>query len=231
MLKAELELNTLLTAMRNAGCGDPHPVFAKGLRYIPPSAKQEINREAFEELSNYGFTQGDGFTPEFEDILRLIDNPRQAFFAYARDTDEQIGILVAAQNRSAITLVCRGERVELAGVSPDTHPADALVAHLPPCEPAAIKPFSLPREDFKTPEESDIFDDAPARSREARELDALFQQPHFGVGQLHAGNTTVNYLDVEIGRVGIALEDGYISVLPGEPKQLSHKLKAATPAG
>ncbi|WP_284750508.1 ESX secretion-associated protein EspG [Amycolatopsis sp. RTGN1] len=229
MLNAELTLNTLLTAMRNVGCGDPHPVFAQGLRYIPPSAKNTVDREAFEELSHYGFTQGDGFTPEFEDVLHLIDRPANEFYAYARDTESQIGILVAARNRTAVSVVCRGETVELAGVSPDTHPADALVARLPPWRSAPIKPFSLPQDDFKPQEESDIFDDAPARSREAQELDALFQQPHFGIGQLYAGSTTVNYLDVEAGRVGIALAGGYISVLPGDPKQLSHKLKAATP--
>ncbi|WIY03891.1 ESX secretion-associated protein EspG [Amycolatopsis mongoliensis] len=229
MLKAEFTLNTLLTAMRNVGCGDPHPIFAGGLRYIPPSARNATNRAAFEELSHYGFTQGNGFTPEFEDVLHLIDRPKQEFFAYARDTEEQIGILVAAQNRSAVSVLCRGETVELAGVSPDTHPADALVKLLPPYEPAPIRPFSLPQDDFKPQVGSDIFDDAPARSREAQELDALFQQPHFGVGQLYSGNTSVNYLDLNAGRVGIALAGGYISVLPGEPKQLSHKLKAATP--
>jgi hypothetical protein len=229
MLNAELTLTTLLTAMRDVGCGDPHPVFAQGLRYIPPSAKSTVNRAAFEELSHYGFTQGDGFTPEFEDVLHLIDRPKSEFSAYARDTDSQIGILVAAQNRSAVTVVCRGETVELTGVSPDTHPADALVSKLPPYQAAAIKPFSLPQDDFKPQEESDIFDDAPARSREAQELDAFFRQPHFGIGQLYAGDTTVNYLDLDAGRVGIALADGYISVMPGEAKQLSHKLKAATP--
>ncbi|MEV6642007.1 ESX secretion-associated protein EspG [Amycolatopsis sp. NPDC051371] len=229
MLKAEFTLNTLLTALRNAGCGDPHPVFAQGLRYIPPSATKTTNREAFEELSHYGFTQGDGFTPEFEDVLHLIDRPKTEFFAYARDTASQIGILVAAQNRTAVSVVCRGETVELAEISPDTHPADALVANLPPYEPAPIKPFSLPQKDFEPHEESDIFDDAPARSREAQELDALFRQPHFGLGQLYAGTTTVNYLDLTEGRVGVALADGYISVFPGEPRQLSHKTKAATP--
>ena len=229
MLKADFTLNTLLIAMRNAGCGDPHPIFAGGLRYIPPSAKNTTDREAFEELSQYGFTQGNGVTPEFEDVLRLIDNPSHEFFAYARDTEGQIGILVAAQNRTAVSVVCRGERVELNGVSPDTHPADALVRLLPPCGPAAIKPFSLPQEDFEPQAESDIFDDAPARSREAQELDAFFQQPYFGIGQLYAENTTVNYLDIKAGRVGIHLADGYISVLPGEPRQLSGKLKAATP--
>ncbi|VVJ24089.1 Uncharacterised protein [Amycolatopsis camponoti] len=230
MLKAELTLNTLLTALRNAGGGDSHPVFAQGLRYVPPSAERGVNREAFEELSHHGFTQGDGYTPEFEDVLRIIDDPAREFYAYARDTESQIGILVAALNRSAVSVVCRGETVELSEVSPDTHPADALVARLPPWQSAPIKPFSLPQKDFQPHEESDIFDDAPARSREAQELDAFFQQPHFGLGQLYAGTTTVHYLDLDAGRVGISLADGYISVLPGEPKQLSHKLKAATPA-
>lgn len=226
MINAEFSLNTLLTAMRTTGCGDPHPVLAGGLRYIPPSAKAAVNREAFEELSPYGFTQGDGFTPEFEEILRLIDNPARELFAYARDTTGQIGVLVASKGRTTVSLVCRGDRVELEGVSPDVHPADALVAKLPACAPASIKPFSLPQEDFKdTQETSDIFDDAPARSREAQELDALFQQPYYGVGQLYADDKTLNYLDLDAGRVGFALADGYISVLPGEPRQLSGKLK------
>ncbi|GAB3137615.1 ESX secretion-associated protein EspG [Amycolatopsis stemonae] len=226
MLNAEFSLHTLLTAMRGVGCGDPHPIFAGGLRYIPPSARTQVNRQAFEELSEYGFTQGDGFTPEFEDLLHLIDNPAQELFAYARDTDAQIGVLVAAKNRTTVAVVCRGERVELAGVSPDTHPVDALVARLPEYPAANIRPFSLPQEDFQgTQDVSDIFDDAPARSREAQELDAFFQQRYFGVGQLHAEGKTLSYLDLDAGRVGIALADGYISVLPGDPHEISRKLK------
>jgi hypothetical protein len=222
---AVFSLNTLLTAMRDVGCGDPHPVFAKGLRYIPPAAKSQVKREAFEELGQYGFTQGDGFTPEFEDLLHLIGHPAQEYVAYARDTTDQRNVLVAVNGRSKICVVCRGDEVELSDV--DVHPADALVARLPGYRPADIKPFSLPQEDFRTAEVSDIFDEE--RSREAQELDALFRQPHFGVGQLHADDTTVSYLDLKAGRVGIAVADGYISVLPGENKNLSEKLKAATP--
>ncbi|WP_370970331.1 ESX secretion-associated protein EspG [Amycolatopsis sp. cg9] len=226
MLKAAFSLDTLLTALRNTGGGDPHPVFAGGLRYIPPSAKNHVNRAAFEELSEYGFTQGNGFTPEFEDVLHLIDRPATELHAYARDLTEQIGILAVATGRTAVTVVCRGNRVELDGVSPDTHLADALVAKLPPGEPAAIKPFTLPQADFRPDQPvSDVFDDAPARSREAQELDALLQQPHFGVGQLRTDGKTVSYLDLEAGRVGIALADGFISVVPGAPKQLSGKLR------
>jgi len=223
MLNAEFSLNTLLTALRQNGSGDPHPVFAGGLRYIPPSAKQHVNREAFEELSELGFTQGDGFTPEFEDILHLIDNPATALHGYARDETAQRGILVAARGRTVVSVVCLGERVELKGV--ETSPEDALVANLPIWRPASIKPFSLPQKDFQEPQDvSDIFDDAPARSREAQELDALLQQPYYGVGQLYAGQKELSYLDLDAGRVGITLADGYISVLPGEPDELSRRL-------
>ncbi|MGK3207688.1 ESX secretion-associated protein EspG [Amycolatopsis sp. MEPSY49] len=230
MIDARFSLTTLLTAMRATGCGDPHPVLAGGLRYVPPSAAARVNREAFEELSEYGFTQGDRFTPEFEDVLHLLDRPSKQFYAYARDVTEQIGILTASRGRTAVTVVCRGEHVELTGVSPDSHPADALVAELPPCRPAPIKPFSLPQQEFQdTQAVSDVFDDAPARSRAAQQLDAFFQQPHFGLGQLYADENSVSYLDLDEGRVGIALANGYISVVPGENSQLSHKLKAATP--
>ncbi|MFJ7210542.1 ESX secretion-associated protein EspG [Amycolatopsis sp. NPDC098790] len=221
MINADLSLHTLLTAMRDAGCGDPHPVLAGGLRYVPPSAETHVNREAFEELSEYGFTQGNGFTPEFDDLLHRLDNPR--CYAYARDEAGQIGILAAP----GVTVVCRGDRVTLE--TKDSHPADALVAKLPPHRPAPIKPFTLSQEDFKGPQDvSDVFDDAPARSREAQELDALFQRRHLGLGQLYAETNTVSYLDLDEGRVGIALENGYISVVPGDHRQLSHKLKAAT---
>ncbi|WP_410561767.1 ESX secretion-associated protein EspG [Amycolatopsis sp. cmx-4-61] len=222
-MTAVFSLNSLLTAMRHVGCGDPHPVFAKGLRYIPPAAKDQITRRAVEELGPYGFTRGNGFTPEFEDVLHLIDHPAQEYVAHARDTTGQIGVLVAVKGRSKVCVVCRGDQVELTDV--DTHPADALVAQLPGYRPADIRPFSLPQADFQPQNESDIFDDAPARSREAQELDALFQQPHYGVGQLQTNDKTVSYLDLREGRIGIALADGYISVLPGEPHQLSRKLK------
>ncbi|MFF1607146.1 ESX secretion-associated protein EspG [Amycolatopsis sp. NPDC058278] len=222
---AALSLTTLLTAMRDVGCGDPHPVLANGLRYIPPSAAERTKRDAFEELSRYGFTQGHGFTPEFEDLLHLVGHPAREYVAYARDTAGQRNVLVAVTGLDKVCVVCRGDRVELSEV--DVHPADALVAQLPDYRAVDLKPFSLPQEDFRTPEVSDVFDEE--RSREAQELDALFRQPHFGVGQLHADDKTVSYLDLKAGRVGIAVADGYISVVPGENKNLSQKLKAATP--
>jgi hypothetical protein len=231
---ADVSLSTLLTALRQAGCGDPHPVFAGGLRYVPPSAQRGTNRAAFEELSEHGFTQGDGFTPEFDDLLHLLGQPATEFFAYTRDSTAQCGILVAVRGRTAVSAVCCGERVRLHHVHPDTDPVDALVAQLPPFPPAPIKPFTLPQREFQGEEASDVFDDAPARSRAAQQLDALLQQPQHGLGQFYAARhgqrlavrDSLSYLDLDVGRVGLGLADGYISVLPGEPGLLGRKLAA-----
>lgn len=239
--KAELSLNTLLTAMRQVGCGEPHQVFAGGLRYVPPSSVNQVNRAAFEELSQYGFTQGDRFTPEFEEVLHLLDRPATEYFAYARDTEEQLGVLVAVQGRFAVTALCQGERVWLKAVSPDTDPVDALVANLPQYAPAQFVPFSLPQDELRHEEGHDLYDDAPARSRSARRLDEIFGQPYYGVGQIYAAKRvnggprtlardSLSYLDVETGRVAIELSGApgnrYITVLPGEPALLGQKVAA-----
>ncbi|MFJ1762285.1 ESX secretion-associated protein EspG [Amycolatopsis sp. NPDC088138] len=236
VLKADISLDTLLTALRQAGCGEPHPVFAGGLRYVPPSAARETSRAAFEELSGHCFTQGDGFTPEFDDVLHLLDRPSTEFFAYARDLTEQIGVLVAARGRTAVTAVCQGSRVWLKGVPPDTHPVDALIANLPPYRAADIRPFSLPQQDFREQPAGDVFDDAPARSRDAQKLDDLVSQQHHGMGQFYAAKQvdgqrqeardSLSYLDVDAGRVGIGLADEHITVMPGDPVVLGRKVAA-----
>ena len=129
--QVELSLDTMRTAMRQAGCGDPHQIFAGGLRYIPPSSANQVDRAAFEELSQYGFTQGRGFTPGFEEVLELLDRPPTEYFAYARTMDEQFGVLVAVRGRFAVTALCQGERVWLKTVSPDNSPVDVKVSRVP----------------------------------------------------------------------------------------------------
>lgn len=234
--KVELTLNTLLTALRQIGGGDPHPVFAGGLRYVPPSSMAGVNRAAFEELSEFGFTQGNGFVSDFEDVLYILDRPQTEYFAYVRAKTEQYGVLVAVRGRSAVTAVCQGERVWLQEAGEDQ--PGALVAHLPDFQPARFKPFSLSQEEFNREEVDDLYESSPARSREARELDEVFQQPYYGLGELHAakraGGTrtetqdTLTYLDIDAGRVAIAMTgrpgNKYISVGPGEPGSLAQRL-------
>jgi ESX secretion-associated protein EspG len=240
--QVEISLNTLLTAMRQVGCGEPHQVFAGGLRYIPPSSTSQVNREAFEELSQYGLTQGNVFTPGFEEVLHLLDRPTTEYFAYARDMDEQFGVLVAVQGRFAVTALCQDERVWLKTVSPDSSPVDALVANLPQYVPARFTPFSLPQDEFRREEEvDDLYDTGPTRSRVAQQLDEIFDQPYYGVGQFYAAKRvnggprtltqdSLSYLDVDAGRVAVELSgtpgNRYITVLPGEPGLLGQKVAA-----
>ncbi|MEU5257558.1 ESX secretion-associated protein EspG [Amycolatopsis sp. NPDC021455] len=243
--QVELSLDTLLTAMRQVGCGEPHQIFAGGLRYIPPSSINHVNREAFEELSQYSLTQGNRFTPEFEEVLHLLDRPATEYFAYARDMDEQIGVLVAVRGRFAVTALCQGERVWLKTVSPDNDPVDALVANLPEYAAAQFTPFSIPQNEFRREEEAhDLYDTGPTRSREAQQLDEIFGQPYFGVGQFYAAKRSnggprtltrdsLSYLDVEAGRVAVLLSGApgnrYITVLPGEPGLLGQKVASLRP--
>lgn len=240
--QVEISLNTLLTAMGQAGCGEPHQVFAGGLRYVPPSFANRVNREAFEELSPFGLTQGDGFTSEFEDVLHVLDHPATEYFAYARDMAEQIGVLVAVQGRFAVTALCQGERVWLKTVGWENSPVDALVANLPQRAPAHFAPFSLSQDEFQHQEEvDDLYDNSPARSRAARQLDEIFEQPYYGVGQIYAAKRvnggprtltqdSLSYLDVDAGRVAVLLSgtpgNRYITVLPGEPGLLGQKVAA-----
>ncbi len=232
--KVELTLNTLLTALQQVGGGEPHPVFAGGLRYVPPSSAAGVNRAAFEELSEFGFTQGTGFVSDFEDVLHILDRPHTEYFAYVRSQSEQFGALVAVRGRAAVSAVCRGERVWLQEVGEDR--PGALVAQLPEYRPARFTTFSLPQEEFNRQEVDDLFEESPARSREARELDEVFQQPYYGLGELHVARRTkeartetqdtLTYLDIDAGRVAIATSNRYITVSPGEPGLLAQRLSS-----
>lgn len=236
----EITLDTLLTAFRHAGCGDPHLIFAGGLRYIPPSARNSEDRAAFEELGGLGFTEGERLTSEFEDVLHMLDRPNTEYYATVRTEAEQYGVLVAVRGRAAVTAICQGNRVWLKGVRTDDRAA-ALVTNLPEYPPAQFSPFSLPQDDFKASGGSDLYDEPEARSREARRLDEVFEQPYFGVGFFAAAkhpdggrrietSDDLTYLDLDAGRVAMHVSGSprnrYITVLPGEPSLLAQKVAA-----
>lgn len=225
----EITLDTLLTAFRHAGCGDPHLIFAGGLRYIPPSSRNGEDRAAFEELGGLGFTEGKRLTSDFEDVLHILDRPNTEYYATVRTEAEQYSVLVAVRGRGAVTAICEGNRVWLKGVRTSDHAA-ALVVNLPEYPPARFTPFSLAQDDFKD-----------SRSRDARWLDDVFEQPYFGVGFFAAAKRPngekrteatdgLTYLDLDAGRVAMHVSGSprnrYITVLPGEPTLLAQKVAA-----
>jgi hypothetical protein len=236
----EITLGTLLTAFRHAGCGDPHLIFAGGLRYIPPSSQNSEDRAAFEELGGLGFTEGKRFTSDFEDVLHLLDRPNTEYYATVRTEAEQYGVLVAVRGRAAVTAICQGNRVWLKSVRTDDR-AGALVMNLPEYPPAQFAPFSLPQDDFKLGGGSDLYDEPEVRSRDARRLDEVFEQPYFGLGFFAAAKhpdggrrieatDDLTYLDLDAGRVAMHVTGSrtnrYINVLPGEPSLLAQKVAA-----
>ncbi|MFC3449773.1 ESX secretion-associated protein EspG [Amycolatopsis speibonae] len=236
----EITLDTLLTAFRHAGCGDPHLVFAGGLRYVPPSSRNGEDRAAFEELGGLGFTEGRRLTSDFEDVLHILDRPNTEYYATVRTEAEQYSVLVAVRGRAAVTAICEGGRVWLKGVRTADRAA-ALVMNLPEYPPARFAPFSLPQDDFKLTTGSELYDEPESRSREARRLDVIFEQPYFGVGFFAAakrpdgGRRTeavdgLTYLDLDAGRVAMHVtgspRNRYITVLPGEPVLLAQKVAA-----
>ncbi|MFC9251065.1 ESX secretion-associated protein EspG [Amycolatopsis thailandensis] len=236
----EITLDTLLTAFRHAGCGDPHLIFAGGLRYIPPSSRNGEDRAAFEELGGLGFTEGKRLTSDFEDVLHVLDRPDTEYYATVRTEAEQYSVLVAVRGRAAVTAICAGSRVWLKGVRTADRAA-ALVMNLPEYLPARFAPFSLPQDDFKLAAGNELYDEPESRSREARRLDEVFEQPYFGVGFFAAAKRSdggrrteavdgLTYLDLDAGRVAMHVtgspRNRYITVLPGEPVLLSQKVAA-----
>lgn len=236
--ETELSLTTVLNALGQARCGDPHPVFAGGARYVPPSLARGIDDEARGELARYGLVDRRGrITDDFEDVLYAIGQAETEYVAYANEGDGQYGVLVGVRGRLAVAAVCRGERVWLRQVGRDTHPAEELVANLPSYAPARFTPFSVPQQELQ-PDDGDEYDDPPARSRDARMVQDLIGRGRRGHGLISAAKDAgghrvatedeLTYLDTDEGRVAFGVSGApgnrYVTVLPGEPGLLAQRV-------
>ncbi|NIJ14327.1 hypothetical protein FHU38_004671 [Saccharomonospora amisosensis] len=226
-MRVELPLDTLLTAMSLAGCGEPHLVFAGGERYVPPSAADRVRREALDELASLGLATSGGLDRGFEDVLRTLDRPHTEYIAHVRAGDRQYGMLVAVRGRSATIAVREKGSVRLHRVR-ETDYAAVLVNRLPPAAPAEFTPFSVPRREIR---------DEPT-SQGARELVRILTGSSSGLGYLHVARRpggdsrteapeAICYVDAEAGRVGIAPSDGdHFTVFPGDETRLTGRLAA-----
>ncbi|EHR48877.1 hypothetical protein SacmaDRAFT_0576 [Saccharomonospora marina XMU15] len=226
-MRVELSLDTLLTAMSLAGCGEAHLIFAGGERYVPPSATDRVRREALDELAPLGLATGGGLDRDFEDALRTLGQPHTEYIAHVRAGDRQYGLLVAVRGRSATIAVREGARVRL-NRARETDYAAMLVALLPAAAPADFTPFSVPRQEIR----------GEPTSHDARELASILARPSDGLGYLHVARRAsgkrrteatdaVCYVDAEAGRVGIAPTGGdHVAVFPGDETRLTARLAA-----
>lgn len=226
-MRVELPLDTLLTAMSLAGCGEPHLIFAGGERYIPPSATERVNREALAELDSLGLATKDGLVRDFEDALRTLDRPHTEYIAHARAGERQYGILVAVRGRSATVAVREDDSVRLNRVREADYAA-VLVNQLPSAPPAEFTPFSVPQREIR----------GEPSSQGARTLASILEGPSGGLGYLHVArraggdnrreaSEAICYVDAEPGRVGIARTEGeHVTVFPGDEVRLASRLAA-----
>ncbi|WP_245959668.1 ESX secretion-associated protein EspG [Prauserella flavalba] len=215
---AELPLHTLLTAMTWAGCGEPHAIFSGGVRYVPPAAARQVDREAFERLTEQGLTVGKALDPDFEDVLHVLDRPHTEYFAHIRSGDTQYGVLVAIRGRSAVLARHRDRTVHLRSLGDRDYPT-VLAGQLPRYRPAPVETFSLPKGDL----------DGLARLLDnPRGMGFLHVARRAGGGERVEAPAPVGYLDSDTGRLGFTHAEGggHLTVFAGEPGQLAARLTA-----
>ncbi|WP_134667069.1 MULTISPECIES: ESX secretion-associated protein EspG [unclassified Amycolatopsis] len=229
MRTTDLSLDALLSALKEAGFAEPHPVFSDRIRFVPDD--KPLDGAVHAELSHLGLLDHGRFTDEFEDVLYALARADTEYVAHVDNQGTRYGVLVAVRGRTGVKVLCSGDRVRLKVLDGTRTPAGALVASLPRYRPARLSAFSLPQEDFQ----ADLTDD---RSPAARAVDALFQQTWFGVGEItvvvrepgRAEAGPLSYLDLTDGRVAFEVSgpegNRYITVLPGEDSLLTDKIAA-----
>lgn len=233
----ELTLSAVLGALRNAGLGEPHPVFAGGLRYPPPG--RELDTTVRDELAEHRLLdRGDRLTDEFEDVLYALARAETEYVAYVEDGAGHYGVLVAVRGRTAVRAVCSGERVRLR-LAAGTHSlAHELVSALPQYAAVEMSTFSLPQDEFREGDDG-AYSAVAERSEAARAVDALFRESCCGAGEItvamrgpgyrrRVSGDRLGYLDLASGRVACAVSgpvgNRYLTVVPGTPDLLAERV-------
>ncbi|WP_024876408.1 ESX secretion-associated protein EspG [Saccharomonospora piscinae] len=225
-MAAELTLHTVLDALSRIGCHTPHPVFAGGARYVPPSAAARVAAGTLDELAAAGLTRGERLTPEFEDVLHVLARPHTEYIAHTRSGRAEHSALVAARGRSVVVAVRCDTRVRLDTATAHLLP-DLLVDTLPGWdEPEEFEPFTVPAQRLRDGD-----------AQEAHVLHDLLSRPEHGIGYLRVARQpdggervraagVVCYLDLDVGRVGLHRAGEHIAVFPGSPSRLASRVAA-----
>lgn len=182
----ELSVYPLLSVIHKENLGDPHPVFAGGEGYVSPRFAGEAERWLRAELAEAGLADR-GLMTDFTGMLSIIQTARTEFYGWVTDNDDVYSVLVAAHGRNAFAVTRRSDRVSVRRVRSDRL-AEALVDRLPEVPAGRGESISVreaemtrsgPRPVLRRPT-------GPARSEQARRLDALFRVPRRGGAKLYA---------------------------------------------
>ncbi|WP_020663324.1 ESX secretion-associated protein EspG [Amycolatopsis benzoatilytica] len=234
----EITLSTILGAFREVRLGEPHPVFGGGAVHVPESLATELDDEARGELTQLGLSDRRGrVTDEFEDALYALGQADTEYFARYHGEERHYSVLVATRGHNTVTAVVAGEKVWVKAEDSRQSPAAVLVANLPASRPAQLTTISLSQQELR----GEDSDDPGDRSRTARTVDALLNQPASGRGEVNVAVREQGWHRQEVGGVllfrdlaeGRALfelsgpaQNRYVTVMPGEDQLFVRKVAA-----
>ena len=182
----ELSLYPLVSMLKRARLGDPHPVLAGGERYVSHRFAGEAERWLDAELAEAGLSDRSQLA-DFTGMLAIIQRAQIEFYGWITSNDETYAVLVAAHGRSAFALTRRGDRVAFRRIGPDRLAA-ALLEQLEEVPPGRGEAISVREVEVARVGPRPVLRRASdaARSEQARRLDALLRAPRRGGAKLYA---------------------------------------------
>jgi hypothetical protein len=182
----ELSIYPLVSMLKRARLGDPHPVLTGGERYISHRFADEAERWLDAELAAAGLSDRNQLA-DFTGMLAIIQRAQTEFYGWITNDDETYAVLVAAHGRNAFALTRRGDRVAFRRIGPDRLAA-ALLEELADVPPGRGEAISVREVEVAGAGPRPVLRRASgvARSEQARRLDALFRTPRRGGAKLYA---------------------------------------------
>lgn len=214
-----LNLTTVHTLIRWRQA-EPHPVLATTPTWRDEDTIRALDRHALAELEQHSVLRGGRPDDDLNDTIDALVRPDREFYGWITTAVDggpfRYGVLAIAAYQEAVVVV-RNLDTDTAVLS-TTRPSELFgrfLDQLPPVGPAAGQPVSVPYQEFlaATEQAEETFAGfGTLRSPEARELDAVLDQPRTGGGTLYAAGRVgglgtrrrsprpVNYLDTVAGR-------------------------------
>jgi hypothetical protein len=182
----ELSVYPLIALIRKENLGNPHPVLAGGEQYVSHRFVGDAERELRAELAAAGLGDRDRLA-DFTGMLSIIQSARTEFYGWVTGNGDAYSMLLAAHGRHAFALTRRGDNVALQRVGPDRL-AEALVERLPAVPPGRGESISVREAEIARSAPRPVLRQAsgPARSEQARRLNALLRAPRRGFVKLYA---------------------------------------------
>jgi hypothetical protein len=182
----------LIALIHKENLGDPHPVFAGGEEYVSHRFAGAAEQTLRSELARAGLADR-GRLADFTGMLSIIQTARTELYGWVTTGADTYAVLVAANGRNAFAMARHGDRVSFRRVGADRI-AEALVERLPDVPPGRGESVSVREAEVTGSGPKQVLRRAsgPARSAQARQLDALLRTPRHNAAKLYAARRDDN---------------------------------------